>query len=183
MCASHDANHPNHRCKHHSPALLTPMHNWDNAPLHPLRMVVNGVEMNVSVPASARLLDVIRDYLRLTGTKEGCGVGECGACTVIADDQAILSCMTPALSMQDAHITTIEGLADGDNLHPMQLAFIKHTALQCGFCTPAMILVGVNLLKRNPKATRDDIKLAISGTLCRCTGYEQIIDAIEEVRG
>lgn len=180
MCANHDSGH---RCTRHSPALLAPFTNWDAATLHPLTMMVNGTEMTVQVPASIRLVDVIRDFLCLTGTKEGCGVGECGACTVIADDKAILSCMTPALSMQGAHITTIEGIADGATLHPMQLAFIKHTALQCGFCTPAMILVAVNLLKHNPKATRDEIKLAISGTLCRCTGYEQILDAVEEVRG
>lgn len=180
MCAHND---PNHRCTRHSPALLAPFVNWDNAPLHSLTMVVNGSSMTVQVPAAARLVDVIRDQLNLTGTKEGCGVGECGACTVIADNRAILSCMTPALSMQGVSITTIEGIADGDTLHPVQLAFIKHTALQCGFCTPAMVLVAVNLLRRNPTATRDEIRLAISGTLCRCTGYEQILDAVEEARG
>lgn len=169
-------------CKHHSPALLAPVINWDSTPRQPLRMIVNGKEVRTEVPVSARLLDVIRDQLLLTGTKEGCGVGECGACTVIADNQAILSCMTPALSMQDAEITTIEGIADGDNLHPVQIAFIKHTALQCGFCTPAMVLVGVELLRRKPDATRDEIRVAISGTLCRCTGYEQILDAVEEAR-
>lgn len=173
-----------HGCRHHQfrgvPA--QPGMDDDQSVKQLLEMTVNGKFVSLMVSPAARLLDVIRDQLELTGTKEGCGVGECGACTVLADNRAILSCMTPALSMQGKAITTIEGVAEGEKLHPVQIAFLKHTALQCGYCTPAMILVGVNHLKNHPDATRESIRLALSGTLCRCTGYEQIIDAIEEAR-
>ncbi len=151
-------------------------------PRQRLEFTINGRLVSLNVVAGARLLDVIRDELLLTGVKEGCGIGECGACTVILEDKAILSCMTPALSVQGLHVTTIEGVAEGEKLHPVQAAIIKHAALQCGFCTPAMVLVAVNLLKNRPDADRETIRQAMSGTLCRCTGYEQILDAVEEAR-
>lgn len=172
-------------CAHHRPAARGAGAVSLSAPdeaRQTLEMIVNGRPVSLSVAPGARLLDVIRDELLLTGTKEGCGVGECGACTVIVEDKAVLSCMTPALAVQGLRVTTIEGVAAGEKLHPVQTAFIKHAALQCGFCTPAMVLVAVNLLKTRPDADRETIRQAMSGTLCRCTGYEQILDAVEEAR-
>jgi carbon-monoxide dehydrogenase small subunit len=146
-----------------------------------LSMVVNGKAVNVDIKPYARLLDVIREEIGLTGTKEGCGVGECGACTVIVDGKSVNSCLTLAASMEGKHITTIEGLMENEKLHPIQQAFIDHHALQCGFCTPGLILSTKALLDNNPNPTRDEIKTGISGNLCRCTGYEQIIEAVEDV--
>jgi len=144
-------------------------------------MTVNSRPITVSVKPYARLIDVLRNELDLTGTKEGCGVGECGACTVIIDDRNVNSCLVLAASMEGKEIITIEGLADEEKLHPLQDAFIKHNAVQCGFCTPGLLLSAKSLLDKNSKPTRDEIKVAISGNMCRCTGYEQVIDAIEEV--
>jgi len=146
-----------------------------------VNMVVNGNPVSIEVKPYARLLDVLREDLSLTGTKEGCGVGECGACTVIVDGETVNSCLTLAASMDGKHITTIEGLMEDEKLHPIQEAFIKHNALQCGFCTPGLILSAKALLDSNPNPTTEDIKVAISGNLCRCTGYQQVIDAIKEV--
>jgi len=146
-----------------------------------VNMVVNGNPVSIEVKPYARLLDVLREDLSLTGTKEGCGVGECGACTVIVDGETVNSCLTLAASMDGKHITTIEGLMENEKLHPIQEAFIKHNALQCGFCTPGLILSAKALLDSNPNPTTEDIKVAISGNLCRCTGYQQVIDAIKEV--
>lgn len=146
-----------------------------------VKMVVNGKPISVNVKPYARLLDVIREELGLTGTKEGCGVGECGACTVIVDNKSVNSCLTLAASMEGKHITTIEGLMENEKLHPIQQAFIDHHALQCGFCTPGLILSTKALLDNNPNPTREEIKTGISGNLCRCTGYEQIIQAVEDV--
>jgi carbon-monoxide dehydrogenase small subunit len=146
-----------------------------------LHMTVNGKEVNVEVKPYARLLDVIREELSLTGTKEGCGIGECGACTVIVDGQTVNTCLTLAASMEGKNITTIEGVMENDELHPIQQAFIDHHALQCGFCTPGLVLSAKALLDENPTPTREQIKVGISGNLCRCTGYEQVIEAIEEV--
>lgn len=146
-----------------------------------LNMIVNGKEVNVMVKPYARLLDVIREELSLTGTKEGCGVGECGACTVIVDGQTVNTCLTLAASMEGRHITTIEGIMENDELHPIQQAFIDHHALQCGFCTPGLVLSAKALLDKNPNPSREEIKVGISGNLCRCTGYEQVIQAIEDV--
>ncbi len=146
-----------------------------------LSMILNGKPISLLIKPYARLVDVIRDDLGLTGTKEGCGVGECGACTVIADGAAINSCLTLAASMEGKHITTIEGVMDQDRLHPLQEAFIKHNAMQCGFCTPGLVLSAKALLDENPSPTEDEIKTAISGNLCRCTGYQQVIEAIQEV--
>lgn len=145
-----------------------------------VNMIVNGKPVSVEVKPYARLLDVIREELGLTGTKEGCGVGECGACTVIVDGQTVNTCLTLAASMEGKHIITIEGLMEDGKLHPIQEAFINNNALQCGFCTPGLVLSAKALLDVNPSPTRDEIKVAISGNLCRCTGYEQVIEAIQD---
>ncbi|MBE3582012.1 MAG: (2Fe-2S)-binding protein [Thermoanaerobacteraceae bacterium] len=146
-----------------------------------LKLKVNGKEYQVRVKPHKRLLDVLRDDLHLTGTKEGCGIGECGACTVIMDGRAVNACLVLAASAEGKEIYTIEGLEQDGKLHPLQEAFMRHNALQCGFCTPGMIMSAKALLDRNPHPTREEIKEAISGNLCRCTGYRQIIEAIEEV--
>lgn len=142
---------------------------------------VNGQEVELYIPPNIRLLDLLRDYLQLTGTKEGCGEGECGACTVLLNGEPVNSCLVFALQARGKDITTIEGLAEGDKLHPLQTAFLDYNAVQCGFCTPGMILAAKALLDKNPHPTRQEIKVAISGNLCRCTGYSKIIDAIESV--
>ncbi|KAF0091766.1 MAG: aerobic-type carbon monoxide dehydrogenase small subunit CoxS/CutS-like protein [Fusobacteria bacterium] len=146
-----------------------------------VNMIVNGEVVSILVEPNARLLDTLRDNLELTGTKEGCGVGECGACTVIVDGEAVNSCMILAASMEGKVIETIEGLG-GDNgeLHILQEKFIEHSALQCGFCTPGLVMSAKAFLDVNDKPTREEIKTAISGNLCRCTGYSQIVDAIED---
>jgi carbon-monoxide dehydrogenase small subunit len=146
-----------------------------------LEMTVNGHAVALEIDPNARLLDILREELQLTGTKEGCGIGECGACTVIINGKTYNSCLVLAGQMQGRHITTIEGLTQDGNLHPLQHAFIEHGALQCGFCTPGLILSAKALLDKTPYPTRDQIKTAISGNLCRCTGYEQVIEAIEDV--
>lgn len=143
-----------------------------------LNMTVNGRQTTVTVDPNARLVDVIREELRLTGTKEGCAVGECGACTVIVDGQAVTSCLILAASMEGRSLLTIEGVADGDRLDPVQEAILRHHALQCGFCTPGFVMSAKALLDVNPYATREEILTSISGNLCRCTGYKQLADAI-----
>jgi len=147
-----------------------------------LNTTVNDVAVSIEIDQDARLLDVLRDDLGLLGTKEGCGVGECGACTVIIDGKTANSCITLAASMEGCDIKTIESLSKDGELHPMQESFIDNSALQCGFCTPGFVLSGVNLLERNPNATTEEIKEGLSGNICRCTGYEQIIKAVEDVR-
>ena len=139
---------------------------------------VNGQSHELIVSNSMRLLDVLRDKLHLYGTKEGCGTGECGACTVIMNGKLIKSCVTFAVQADQAEIITIEGIGTPDELHPIQEAFIEMGAVQCGFCTPGMILAAKNLLDRNPKPTEGEIRQAISGNLCRCTGYVKIVEAI-----
>ena len=148
---------------------------------YPLTMTVNGHEVTVEVQADELLVDVIRDRLGLIGTKVGCNEGECGACTVIMGGQAVLACLIPALRAQGKQITTIEGLSEGETLHPLQQAFIEHGAVQCGYCIPGFIMSAKALLDRNPHPTRDEIKEAIAGNLCRCTGYVKIVEAIEAV--
>lgn len=147
-----------------------------------VNMTVNGNAVSVYIKPYARLIDVIREDLGLTGTKEGCGVGECGACTVIVDGKNVNTCLTLAASMEGKSILTIEGLSKDFKLHPIQQAFIEHHALQCGFCTPGLIMSTKALLDSNPNPTREEIKIGISGNLCRCTGYEQVIEAIEDVK-
>jgi carbon-monoxide dehydrogenase small subunit len=147
-----------------------------------VRFYINEELNELDVQPNRTMLSVIRDELHLTGTKVGCGAGECGACTVIVEGKPINACLVLAPEMDGMHITTIEGIADHDgNLSPLQTAFIDHAALQCGFCTPGFIMSATALLNENPTPTRDEIKHAISGNLCRCTGYIRIIEAIEDV--
>lgn len=143
-----------------------------------VRFRVNARDVELDVDPMATLLDVLREQLGLTGTKKGCDVGDCGACTVLMDGKAILSCLTPVLQAAGKEIATVEGLADEGKLHPLQEAFIECGAVQCGFCTPGMLLSAKALLDQNPGTTREAIRVAISGNLCRCTGYRKIIDAI-----
>ena len=146
-----------------------------------ISMEVNGESVVLQTPANRTLLSLLRDDLHLKGVKEGCGIGECGACTVLMNGKAVNSCMVLAPKADGATIVTIEGLAEGERLHPLQSAFIEHGAVQCGFCTPGMILSAKALLDENPNPTRLEIREGISGNLCRCTGYQQIVDAIESV--
>ena len=139
---------------------------------------VNGESHKLEVFPMARLLDVLREELQLTGTKEGCGEGECGACTVKLDGQIVNSCLVPVAQVKGAEITTIEGVANGDQLHAVQQAFIDHGGAQCGICTPGMILAAVDLLERNPAPTEADIRNGLAGNLCRCTGYMKIFESV-----
>lgn len=145
-----------------------------------IQFILNGKSRTVSCNPTLRLLDVIRDDLRLTGTKEGCGIGECGACTVVLNDKAVASCLVLAGQADDGRILTVEGLAELEVGRILQECFIEKGAVQCGFCTPGMLMSAYALLLRNPKPTRDEIRLALSGNLCRCTGYLPILDAVEE---
>ncbi len=142
---------------------------------------VNGVAHEILVKPQQLLLDVLRDDLGLTGAKEGCGVGSCGACTVLIDGLPVLSCLTLVEAAVGKEITTIEGLAKEGELHPLQESFVQHGAIQCGYCSPGMIMTGKALLDHVPNPTRDEIRLAIAGNLCRCTGYQKIVDAVEAV--
>ena len=139
---------------------------------------VNGAARKLDVFPMARLLDVLREQLQLTGTKEGCGEGECGACTVVLDGRIVNSCLVPVAQVNGAEITTIEGVAHNDQLHAVQQAFIEHGGAQCGICTPGMVLAAVDLLKRNPQPTEDDIRNGLAGNLCRCTGYMKIFESV-----
>jgi carbon-monoxide dehydrogenase small subunit len=139
---------------------------------------VNDVPRTVDVYPMARLLDVLREQLRLTGTKEGCGEGECGACTVLIDGQIVNSCLVPVAQVNGAAITTIEGVASDNQLHAVQQAFIDCGGAQCGICTPGMVLTAVNLLERNPNPTEADIRNGLAGNLCRCTGYMKIFESV-----
>ena len=146
-----------------------------------LTMTVNGRRVTVQIESDELLVDVLRDRLDLIGTKIGCNEGECGACTVIMDGQAVLSCLIPAMRAQGRQVITIEGLSDGDTLHPLQQAFVEHGAVQCGYRTPGFIVSAKALLDENQHPSRDEIKEAIAGNLCRCTGYVKIMEAIESV--
>ncbi|HJY27907.1 MAG TPA: (2Fe-2S)-binding protein [Pyrinomonadaceae bacterium] len=139
---------------------------------------VNGESRKLDVLPMARLLDVLREQLQLTGTKEGCGEGECGACTVVLDGRIVNSCLVPVGQVNGAEITTIEGVAHNDQLHAVQQAFIQHGGAQCGICTPGMVLAAVDLLKRNSQPTENDIRNGLAGNLCRCTGYMKIFESV-----
>ncbi len=144
----------------------------------PIKLFINGQRRDLMIEPSRTLLQVLREDLDLTGAKEVCLLGSCGACTVLLDGKPALSCLTLAMFCQGKEITTIEGLMQGNELHPLQQAFIDKGAIQCGYCTPGMILVGKALLDDNPNPTEDEARQAIAGNLCRCTGYAQIVDAI-----
>jgi carbon-monoxide dehydrogenase small subunit len=146
-----------------------------------LELTVNGQLYRLEVAPSKRLLDVLREDLNLTGTKEGCGEGECGACSVILDGKLVNSCLVLALQANGKTVLTVEGLAENDELHPLQKAFLTEGAVQCGYCTPGMLLAAKALLDENPNPSREEIKTALSGNLCRCTGYEHVIRAVERV--
>ena len=143
-----------------------------------VRFKVNEEPREVDVFPMARLLDVLREQLRLTGTKEGCGEGECGACTVLFNGEIVNSCLVPMAQVKGAEITTIEGVAKGNDLHAVQQAFIEHGGAQCGICTPGMVLAAVDLLSRNPNPTETDIRTGLAGNLCRCTGYMKIFESV-----
>ena len=144
-----------------------------------IKLRVNGEVYEVAAEPWRTLLEVVRDTIGLTGTKKGCDEGDCGACTVLIDGKAVNSCLVLAVEAQGKDITTIEGLAEGDQLHPIQSAFVKNGGLQCGFCTPGMIMNAKALLDKNPTPTEEEIKLAIGGNLCRCTGYVKIVKSIQ----
>ena len=142
-------------------------------------LTVNSVKREILVSPNELLLNVLRDRLGLTGTKYGCGIGECGSCTVLVDGEPVLSCLTLAISLDGSDIVTVEGISQSDGrLHPIQESFLEHGAVQCGFCTPGMIIMAKNLLDENPRPTEEEIREHIRGNLCRCTGYTQIVKAI-----
>jgi len=143
-----------------------------------LTLTVNNITYTIAVEPNLNLIDVLRDKLGLTGTKKSCNEGECGACTVLMDGKPVASCLVLAMDAQNRNITTIEGLADGEKLHPLQESFVKHGGIQCGYCTPGMIMSAKALLDENPDPTALEVRKAISGNLCRCTGYQQIADSI-----
>ena len=145
-----------------------------------IRFVLNGEKVRVDVPAHWTLLRLLREKLGLTGTKEGCGIGECGTCTVLLEGVPVNSCLVMAPKVEGKRVETVEGLGTRDSLHPLQKSFIDHGAVQCGFCTPGILMSSKALLDGNPRPTREEIKDAIAGHLCRCTGYHQIIEAVEE---
>ena len=148
-----------------------------------IKLKVNGEIYEVAVDTHRTLLEVLRENLELTGTKEACDLGECGSCTVLIDGKPVLSCLYLAIEAQGKDIVTIEGLAQEGKLSPLQHSFVDHGAIQCGFCSPGMIMSAKALLNRNPSPTEDEIKEAISGNLCRCTGYVKIIEAIKNAAG
>ena len=139
---------------------------------------INGESRTVDIFPMSRLLDVLREQLNLTGTKEGCGEGECGACTVMLDGQIVNSCLVPVAQVNGSNITTIEGVARDNQLHVVQQAFIDHGGAQCGICTPGMVLAAIDLLNRNPEPSETDIRNGLAGNLCRCTGYMKIFESV-----
>lgn len=147
-------------------------------PKIPVRLRINGVEHTLKAWPMQRLLDLLREELRLTGVKEGCGEGECGACSVFVDGTLVNSCLVPVCQAEGASVTTVEGLAEQGQLHPVQKAFMDCGGTQCGFCTPGMVMAVVNLLRQNPSPSVEDIRRSIAGNLCRCTGYVRIIESV-----
>jgi len=144
-----------------------------------VKFILNGEEVSISAPPWFTLLRLLRERLGLTGSKPGCERGECGACTVLLDGEPVTSCLVLAPQVEGRNVQTIEGISEGDNLHPLQQAFIDESAVQCGYCIPGMIVSAKALLDKNDTPTRDEIKRAISGNICRCTGYAKIIRAVE----
>ena len=144
-----------------------------------VQLDINGENFDLAISPTAYLSDVIREAVGFTGTKKGCGIGDCGACTVLIDGRPTLSCITLAMACEGKSIVTIEGISKGSELHPVQRAFVDQGAVQCGFCTPGMVLSAVALLNENPSPTKQEIKTALAGNLCRCTGYVKIVDAVE----
>jgi aerobic carbon-monoxide dehydrogenase small subunit len=140
---------------------------------------LNGTGVTVEAPPDRRVVDLLREDLGLTGTKEGCGEGDCGACAVLIDGESRLSCLMLAAQLEGRAVVTIEGLARDGRLHPVQEAFIEKGAVQCGYCTPGMVIAAVDLLGRNPQPSREQIRDGLAGNLCRCTGYQKIVDAVE----
>ncbi len=145
-----------------------------------IKFTINGTRQEVDIPVSMNAITMIRDVLKLSGTKLGCGEGECGACTIIVDGQSVNSCLMFAVEFDGRDITTIEGIQEGDQLSDLQNNFVGEWATQCGFCTPGMIMQGTYLVNKNEKLSRDEIKRGIEGNICRCTGYKKIIDAMEK---
>lgn len=148
-----------------------------------LTFILNGKEINLQAAPDLFLIDILREKLGLTGTKKGCGKGDCGACSVLIDGKLANSCLVMAVQIQGKEVLTIEGLASGDKLHPIQEAFINAGAVQCGYCTPGMVLAAKAILDENPNPSEEEIKTGLSGNLCRCTGYSKIIKAVEMVKG
>ncbi len=149
--------------------------------MNKMKIKINRKQYELAIEPDLLLVDLLRDHLGLTGTKKGCEIGECGACTVIMNGQTVNSCLVLAVQADGAEITTIEGVANNGDLHPVQLAFLEHDAVHCGFCTPGMVLSAINLLNHSPNPTEFEIREAIAGNLCRCTGYQQIVEAIQSV--
>ena len=154
---------------------------------HHVAFSVNGDPVETLCETEQTLLDVLRDELQLTGTKEGCATGDCGACSVLVDGRLVCSCLVLGTEMKGQNVETIEGMADGDDLHPLQQKFLEHAALQCGVCTPGFLVAAKNLLDRNPNPTETEVRYWLAGNLCRCTGYDKIIRAVmdtaAEMRG
>ncbi|MDR1969077.1 MAG: (2Fe-2S)-binding protein [Burkholderiaceae bacterium] len=155
--------------------------------IHRVECVINGEAHSVDIPARRMLSSLLRDDLHLTGTKRGCETGTCGACSVLVDGQVVKSCLMLAVQAQGREITTVEGLAQGDQLHPLQDSFMQCGGLQCGYCTPGFLMASCALLKDNPNPTVDEIRHGLNGNLCRCTGYTQIVESVqnaaEKLRG
>ncbi len=145
---------------------------------HHVTATVNGEPAEFLCEAQNSLLDALRDQLRLTGSKEGCGSGDCGACSVIVDGRLVCACLMLAVEAEGTSITTIEGIADGEKLHPLQQKFLEHAALQCGFCTPGFLVAAKALLDQNPDPTETEVRYWLAGNLCRCTGYDKIVRAV-----
>jgi len=143
-----------------------------------IKTTINGDPVEFVCEADETLLDVLRNRLGLTGSKEGCGTGDCGACSVLVDDRLVCSCLVLGAEVGGARISTIEGMADGDRLHPLQRKFLEHAALQCGICTPGILVAAKSLLERNPDPTETEVRYWLAGNLCRCTGYDKIIRAV-----
>jgi carbon-monoxide dehydrogenase small subunit len=140
---------------------------------------VNGDRLDYVCEPDETLLDCLRDRLGLTGAKEGCGTGDCGACSIILDGRLVCSCLVLGVEAENREIETVEGLAEGDNLHPLQRLFLEHAALQCGICTPGFLMAAKALLDRNPSPTEEEIRFGLAGNLCRCTGYDKIVRAVQ----